>query len=147
MPNTRHHLAPPASARRSRAAVSVLEALGALAMLSVTLMAIGKMVVAVDHQQRQREYRTCASLELENQLERALAQPWNQIVEAEEYPVPEAVAERLPDAAGAIRVAAEEGPLKGKRVTATLSWRPTPGAERTTLALTTVVYPAAEDSP
>lgn len=132
---------------RKRAGVSILETLGALAMLSITLAGICKMVVAVDRQQQSRDHRAAASLALENQLEQVLTRPWDQITGEEEMKLHESITNRLPDAKGAFRVATEEGPLGGKRVTATLSWRPTRGSERAKLTLTTTVYPVQEDAP
>ncbi len=137
----------PRHSRNPRRGALLFEALGSLVMLSVLLGLIAQMVVKLDQQAGLRANRQHASLTLQNLMERAVARPWDEITRASlaQLAIPEEAAGRLTDAMLTSRVTEETDPVQSKRVTLSLAWSPTPGAEPRSVTLTTFVFASPPD--
>lgn len=132
-----------------RRGVTILEALLALAVLSLTFGLLAQFLAATAQQKRIGEQRRLALQESANALEQVAALSWEDLTTeklAAVVPSP-ALTGAIPHAELKLQVQAEAGPPEAKRVRVEVSWPNAAGVTGEPIGLTAFFYPPPEEQP
>jgi hypothetical protein len=134
---------------RRRRGTTIIEAIGAMLLLSVATVTLTQLVALAARQSRQADERRIASQELANWMERAAAVPVDELTEKRLTEIQPAVdrLERLREPTFSAQVTDEEGPLAARRVELTMGWTNGMGGAAEELRLVAWRHELGEESP
>lgn len=134
---------------KTRNAMTVLEVMLALAVLSLAFVLLAQFLTASAQQRRVSERRRIALQEVANSLERVAALPWDEVTSEKlaAWKPSSAASTVLSQAQMRSIVATEPGPPEVKRVRIEVAWTDASGQLVEPIGLTTFVYRPREVQP